>query len=120
MNIKRHGVARAVFIIVAVLRYTVKIIFFYLLIYSILPTHCSGAFLGSERVGIFQVPCTMLKEVIQTKMSPPTYIISDSFICYLDWDSFDHVQVSAKQFWGIQTGWVKLKVYFKGKLFKNQ
>ena len=33
----------------------------------------------------------------------------------LYWDlRFDHVKVSAKPFWGIQTGWVKLKFYGKG------
>ena len=30
------------------------------------------------------------------------------------WDSFDHVQVIAKPFLGIKTGWVKLKFNSKG------
>ena len=35
------------------------------------------------------------------------------------WDSFDYRKVSAKPFWEIQAGWVKLKFYLKGYLFKT-
>ena len=41
-------------------------------------------------------------------------------LIYLHQASIDHARVNARHFWGIQTGWLKMKLYLKGKLKKQQ